>query len=147
MFFLLTSTQFILSSSLLPPSLSPNQHILFSSVRCDNFPSTPLLLLLPPQTMESQMEEWYREVGQLQVQVASIPQQTQVQVKETVAGRQAAVEARMVRLIEPLKERRRILLASKEVHQVGRDLEDEIVSLGVVCQHTHTHTRKLVSVT
>uniref|UniRef100_A0A8C4FE47 Spectrin beta chain n=1 Tax=Dicentrarchus labrax TaxID=13489 RepID=A0A8C4FE47_DICLA len=35
--------------------------------------------------------------------------------------------SRMVRLIEPLKERRRILLASKEVHQVGRDLEDEIL--------------------
>uniref|UniRef100_A0AAQ5Y695 Spectrin beta chain n=1 Tax=Amphiprion ocellaris TaxID=80972 RepID=A0AAQ5Y695_AMPOC len=51
----------------------------------------------------------------------------QTQVKETVAERQAAVEARMVRLIEPLKERRRILLASKEVHQVGRDLEDEIL--------------------
>uniref|UniRef100_A0A7N8X600 Spectrin beta chain n=1 Tax=Mastacembelus armatus TaxID=205130 RepID=A0A7N8X600_9TELE len=51
----------------------------------------------------------------------------QTQVKETVVGRQAAVEARMVRLIEPLKERRRILLASKEVHQVGRDLEDEIL--------------------
>uniref|UniRef100_A0A4W6CZR7 Spectrin beta chain n=1 Tax=Lates calcarifer TaxID=8187 RepID=A0A4W6CZR7_LATCA len=67
------------------------------------------------QTMETQMEEWYKEVGQLQVQAASIPQQTQI--KETVAGRQAAVEARMVRLIEPLKERRRILLASKEVHQ------------------------------
>ncbi|XP_049432492.1 spectrin beta chain, non-erythrocytic 4-like isoform X4 [Epinephelus fuscoguttatus] len=77
------------------------------------------------QTMESQMEEWYKEVGQLQAQVASIPQQTQI--KETVAGRQAVVEARMVRLIEPLKERRRILLASKEVHQVGRDLEDEIL--------------------
>lgn len=76
--------------------------------------------------MEAQMEEWYKEVGTLQVQAASIPQQTQV--KETVAGRQTTVEARMVRLIEPLKERRRILLASKEVHQVGRDLEDEIVS-------------------
>uniref|UniRef100_A0A3B4H7P6 Spectrin beta chain n=1 Tax=Pundamilia nyererei TaxID=303518 RepID=A0A3B4H7P6_9CICH len=76
-------------------------------------------------TLETQMEEWYKEVGQLQVQASSIPQQTQV--KETVAERQAAVEARMVRLIEPLKERRRILLASKEVHQVGRDLEDEIL--------------------
>lgn len=73
------------------------------------------------------MEEWYKEVGQLQSQVSTIPQQTQV--KESVAGRQAAVEARMVRLIEPLKERRRLLLASKEVHQVRRDLEDEIVSL------------------
>lgn len=76
--------------------------------------------------MEIQMEEWYKEVGQLQVQAASVPQQTQV--KETVAERQVAVETRMARLIEPLKERRRILLASKEVHQVGRDLEDEIVS-------------------
>uniref|UniRef100_A0A7N8XK87 Spectrin beta chain n=1 Tax=Mastacembelus armatus TaxID=205130 RepID=A0A7N8XK87_9TELE len=75
--------------------------------------------------LHTQMEEWYKEVGQLQVQATSLPQQTQV--KETVVGRQAAVEARMVRLIEPLKERRRILLASKEVHQVGRDLEDEIL--------------------
>ncbi|KAM6959480.1 LOW QUALITY PROTEIN: spectrin beta chain, non-erythrocytic 4 [Aplochiton taeniatus] len=77
------------------------------------------------QTMESQIEQWYREVGDLQVQAASMPQQGQI--KETVAERQAAVETRMVRLIEPLKERRRILLASKEVHQVGRDLEDEIL--------------------
>lgn len=83
------------------------------------------------------MEDWYKEVGQLQVQVATIPGQTQI--KETVAERQAAVEARMVRLIEPLKERRRILLASKEVHQVGRDLEDEIVGLTKVDQHTDTH--------
>ncbi|XP_038161212.1 spectrin beta chain, non-erythrocytic 4-like isoform X5 [Cyprinodon tularosa] len=76
-------------------------------------------------TMESQMEQWYKEVGQLQVQAASIPQQTQIQ--GTVVERQAAVETRMARLIEPLKERRRLLLASKDVHQVGRDLEDEIL--------------------
>lgn len=80
--------------------------------------------------METHMEEWYKEVGQLQVQAASIPQQTQI--REKVAVRQSTVEDRMVRLIEPLKERRRILLASKEVHQVGRDLEDEIVSWGAV---------------
>ena len=72
------------------------------------------------------MEEWYREVGELQEQATSMSQQGKV--KETVAERQAAVETRMVRLIEPLKERRRLLLASKEVHQVRRDLEDEIVS-------------------
>lgn len=81
------------------------------------------------------MEAWYKEVGQLQVQVSTIPQQTQV--KETVTEHQSAVEARMVRLIEPLKERRRILLASKELHQVGRDLEDEIVSL-IVSLNVHT---------
>uniref|UniRef100_A0A673H602 Spectrin beta chain n=1 Tax=Sinocyclocheilus rhinocerous TaxID=307959 RepID=A0A673H602_9TELE len=76
------------------------------------------------QTMECQMEEWYIEVGELQAHAASIPQQGQV---EKVSEKQAGVETRIVRLIEPLKERRRILLASKEVHQVGRDLEDEIL--------------------
>lgn len=73
------------------------------------------------------MEEWYKEVGELQVHAASIPQQGEVM--EKVSEKQVGVETRIVRLIEPLKERRRILLASKEVHQVGRDLEDEIVSL------------------
>ncbi|XP_035240586.1 spectrin beta chain, non-erythrocytic 4-like isoform X2 [Anguilla anguilla] len=77
------------------------------------------------QTMESQMEVWYKEVGELQAQAASIPQQGLV--REAVGERQAVVETRIVRLIEPLKERRRILLASKEVHQVSRDLEDEIL--------------------
>ncbi|XP_077421892.1 spectrin beta chain, non-erythrocytic 4 isoform X4 [Vanacampus margaritifer] len=77
------------------------------------------------QTMECQMEEWYQEVGELQAQAAAVPQQTRA--KETVAEQQAAVEARMVRLIEPLKERRRLLLGSKEVHQVARDLEDEML--------------------
>uniref|UniRef100_A0A671RWG6 Spectrin beta chain n=1 Tax=Sinocyclocheilus anshuiensis TaxID=1608454 RepID=A0A671RWG6_9TELE len=48
-------------------------------------------------------------------------------IKRLESCRQAGVETRIVRLIEPLKERRRILLASKEVHQVGRDLEDEIL--------------------
>ncbi|KAF3841420.1 hypothetical protein F7725_007282 [Dissostichus mawsoni] len=44
------------------------------------------------------------------------------------AGEQSGVvETRIVRLIEPLKERRRILLASKEMHQVAQDLEDEIL--------------------
>lgn len=41
-------------------------------------------------------------------------------------------ETRIVRLIEPLKERRRILLASKEMHQVTQDLEDEIVSVSLL---------------
>lgn len=84
------------------------------------------------------MEVWYKEVGLLQVQVATIPQQTQI--NETVTERQTAVEARMVRLIEPLKERRRLLLASKELHQVRRDLEDEIVSLMAGSNSTHTCT-------
>ena len=45
-----------------------------------------------------------------------------------VEGEERPTETRICRLIEPLKERRRILLASKEMHQVSQDLEDEIVS-------------------
>ncbi|XP_075463101.1 spectrin beta chain, non-erythrocytic 4 isoform X3 [Ascaphus truei] len=76
------------------------------------------------QTMESQMKEWYKEVGELQAQIASLP--LEVTSQEVVGEKQNEVGTRIVRLIEPLKERRRILLASKEVHQVTRDLEDEI---------------------
>ncbi|KAF7235349.1 Spectrin beta chain, non-erythrocytic 4, partial [Varanus komodoensis] len=83
---------------------------------------------LPPslfQTMETQVEEWSKEVGELQAQVAALP--LEAASKEMVDERQSTVGTRIVRLIEPLKERRRILLASKEVHQVSHDLEDEIV--------------------
>ncbi|XP_073405375.1 spectrin beta chain, non-erythrocytic 4 isoform X1 [Dendrobates tinctorius] len=76
------------------------------------------------ETMESQMQEWYKEVGELQAQIASLP--LDVVSQEAVEEKQNEVGTRIVRLIEPLKERRRILLASKEVHQVTRDLEDEI---------------------
>uniref|UniRef100_A0A4X2LVE7 Spectrin beta chain n=1 Tax=Vombatus ursinus TaxID=29139 RepID=A0A4X2LVE7_VOMUR len=76
------------------------------------------------QTMESQVEEWCREVGELQAQTAALP--LEPASKELVGERQTAVGTRIVRLIEPLKERRRLLLASKELHQVAHDLEDEI---------------------
>lgn len=80
----------------------------------------------PPQTMESQVEEWSKEVGELQAQAAALP--AQAAGRQAVGERQNAVGTRIVRLIEPLKERRRILLASKEVHQVSHELEDEVVS-------------------
>ncbi|XP_069631765.1 spectrin beta chain, non-erythrocytic 4 [Haliaeetus albicilla] len=77
------------------------------------------------QTMESQVEEWYKEVGELQVQAAALP--AQAAGRQAVGERQSAVGTRIVRLIEPLKEHRRILLASKEVHQVSHELEDEVL--------------------
>lgn len=93
-------------------------------------PSPPrqwqLSLLSVWQNMEMQVEEWCQEVGELQAQVATLP--LEAASKEMVGEKQNAVGTRIVRLIEPLKERRRILLASKEVHQVSHDLEDEIVS-------------------
>uniref|UniRef100_A0A8C5KXA3 Spectrin beta chain n=1 Tax=Jaculus jaculus TaxID=51337 RepID=A0A8C5KXA3_JACJA len=76
------------------------------------------------QSMESQVEEWYREVGELQAQTASLP--LEPASKELVGERQSAVGERLVRLLQPLQERRRLLLASKELHQVAHDLEDEL---------------------
>lgn len=78
--------------------------------------------------MESQVEEWYREVGELQAQTASLP--LEPASKELVGERQNAVGERLVRLLEPLQERRRLLLASKELHQVAHDLDDELVRPG-----------------
>ncbi|GCB77492.1 hypothetical protein scyTo_0021106 [Scyliorhinus torazame] len=75
------------------------------------------------QVLENQMEGWYKEVGELQAQASTLHQDGSG--KEEVTEKQNVVEARIVRLIEPLKQRRRILLASKEVHQVTRDIEDE----------------------
>lgn len=71
------------------------------------------------------MEEWYREVGELQAQTAALP--LEPASKELVGERQNAVGERLVRLLEPLQERRRLLLASKELHQVAHDLDDEMV--------------------
>ncbi|XP_073741230.1 spectrin beta chain, non-erythrocytic 4 isoform X2 [Callorhinus ursinus] len=76
------------------------------------------------QSMESQVEEWYREVGELQAQTATLP--LEPASKELVGERQNAVGERLVRLLEPLQERRRLLLASKELHQVAHDLDDEL---------------------
>uniref|UniRef100_A0A673VQ20 Spectrin beta, non-erythrocytic 4 n=1 Tax=Suricata suricatta TaxID=37032 RepID=A0A673VQ20_SURSU len=80
------------------------------------------------QSMESQVEEWYREVGELQAQTAALP--LEPASKELVGERQNAVGERLVRLLEPLQERRRLLLASKELHQVAHDLDDELVRTG-----------------
>uniref|UniRef100_A0A670J8L5 Spectrin beta chain n=1 Tax=Podarcis muralis TaxID=64176 RepID=A0A670J8L5_PODMU len=87
--------------------------------------SGPDLASVNSNLKKLQVEEWYKEVGELQAQVAALP--LEAASKEMVDERQNAVGTRIVRLIEPLKERRRILLASKEVHQVSHDLEDEIV--------------------
>uniref|UniRef100_A0A3B1ID66 Spectrin, beta, non-erythrocytic 4b n=1 Tax=Astyanax mexicanus TaxID=7994 RepID=A0A3B1ID66_ASTMX len=86
------------------------------------------------QSMEAQMQ-LYQGVGELRggpetsrlsdVGVVNRLQRGPMGVESEKQG--GVAETRIVRLIEPLKERRRILLASKEMHQVTQDLEDEIV--------------------
>uniref|UniRef100_A0A7N4PIH4 Spectrin beta chain n=1 Tax=Sarcophilus harrisii TaxID=9305 RepID=A0A7N4PIH4_SARHA len=75
------------------------------------------------QTKQADMEGLERMTGAAR---GDLSQSKGVSFKELVGERQTAVGTRIVRLIEPLKERRRLLLASKELHQVAHDLEDEI---------------------
>lgn len=81
------------------------------------------------QAMESQIGDFYKDVGELgSLQGVCLPQRGLMAGDKEGGEQSGVVETRIVRLIEPLKERRRILLASKEMHQVAQDLEDEIVS-------------------
>lgn len=85
------------------------------------------------QMMESQVGDFYKDVGQpggFQTVCLAEPRMGEVEAQGEEL--EARVETRIVRLIEPLKERRRILLASKEMHQVSQDLEDEMVRLTAV---------------
>lgn len=89
--------------------------------------ASPTFLLV--QAIESQIGDFYKDVGELgSLQGVCLPQQQGLIAADREGGEQSGImETRIVRLIEPLKERRRILLASKEMHQVAQDLEDEMV--------------------
>ncbi|XP_049597977.1 spectrin beta chain, non-erythrocytic 4 isoform X1 [Syngnathus scovelli] len=80
------------------------------------------------QAMESQFGDIYKDVEELgSLQGVCLPQRALMAGDKEGAEQSGMVETRIVRLIEPLKERRRILLASKEMHQVAQDLEDEML--------------------
>lgn len=79
----------------------------------------------PLQMLENQVEVRQREVVELQSQVKALGQE----VKDTdeVDGRRQLVERKFQELLDPLRRRRNFLVASREVHQFNRDVEDEIV--------------------
>ncbi|XP_054610882.1 spectrin beta chain, non-erythrocytic 4 [Dunckerocampus dactyliophorus] len=80
------------------------------------------------QAMESQFGDLYKDVEELSgLQGVCLPQRGLMAGDKEGGEQSGVVETRIVRLIEPLKERRRILLASKEMHQVAQDLEDEML--------------------
>lgn len=88
--------------------------------------ASPTFVLV--QAIESQIGDVYKDVGELgSLQGVCVPQQGLIAADREGGEQSGIMETRIVRLIEPLKERRRILLASKEMHQVAQDLEDEIV--------------------
>lgn len=73
------------------------------------------------------MEVRQREVDELQSQAHVLRQEG----KDTdeVDGRREVVEQKFQELLEPLIKRKKFLMASREIHQFNRDVEDEIVSL------------------
>uniref|UniRef100_A0A8C4HRR3 Spectrin beta chain n=1 Tax=Dicentrarchus labrax TaxID=13489 RepID=A0A8C4HRR3_DICLA len=84
------------------------------------------ILLKKQQILESQVELRQKEVGELQSQSQALSQEGKG--SEEVDGQRISVERKFHCLQEPLKKRRENLMASREIHQFNRDVEDEIVT-------------------
>lgn len=72
------------------------------------------------------MEVRQKEVEELQSQSQALSQEGKD--SEEVDGQRIGVETKFQSLQDPLKKRRDNLMASREIHQFNRDVEDEIVS-------------------
>uniref|UniRef100_A0A3Q0RHB8 Spectrin beta chain n=1 Tax=Amphilophus citrinellus TaxID=61819 RepID=A0A3Q0RHB8_AMPCI len=83
------------------------------------------ILLKKQQMLENQVEVRQREVVELQSQVKALGQE--VKDADEVDGRRQVVEKKFQELLDPLQQRRNFLVASREVHQFNRDVEDEIL--------------------
>ncbi|XP_061089747.1 spectrin beta chain, non-erythrocytic 1-like isoform X2 [Conger conger] len=83
------------------------------------------ILLKKHQMLEHQMEVREKEVQALQSQALALSQEDAGMVE--VDGQQRKMADSFSDLLDPLKKRRDLLLASKEAHQFNRDLEDEIL--------------------
>lgn len=81
--------------------------------------------------LESQVEVRQKEVEELQRQSQALSQEGKG--SDEVEGRRNTVEKKFQALLAPLKMRRDNLMASREIHQFNRDVEDEIVSGGFHC--------------
>lgn len=78
------------------------------------------------QMLESQVEVRQKEVEELRTQAQALSQEGKG--SDEVDGLRCGVEKKFHELQEPLKKRRSNLMASREIHQFNRDVEDEIVS-------------------
>uniref|UniRef100_A0A8C4NKB3 Spectrin beta chain n=1 Tax=Eptatretus burgeri TaxID=7764 RepID=A0A8C4NKB3_EPTBU len=85
------------------------------------------ILLKKQQMLEHQTEVRSKEVEELQSQAQALCQEDKGKDEDEVDGKRMSVEMRFKQVFPPLQERRNKLLASKEVHQYNRDLEDEIL--------------------
>ncbi|XP_074759634.1 spectrin beta chain, non-erythrocytic 1 isoform X2 [Athene noctua] len=86
------------------------------------------ILLKKQQMLENQMDVRKKEIEELQSQARALSQEGKS--TDEVDGRRLTVEKKFLELLEPLNERKANLLASKEIHQFNRDVEDEILWVG-----------------
>ncbi|XP_048883547.1 spectrin beta chain, non-erythrocytic 1-like isoform X1 [Brienomyrus brachyistius] len=101
---------------------------LSSQVQSDDFGkdlTSVNILLKKQQMLEHQMEVREKEVQSLQAQAQAMSQE-EAGVVEVDSQRMQVAES-FAQLAEPIRQRRQLLLASKEAHQFNRDLEDEIL--------------------
>ncbi|KAG7470399.1 spectrin beta chain, non-erythrocytic 1 isoform X2 [Solea senegalensis] len=83
------------------------------------------ILLKKQQILESQVEVRQKEVEELQTQSQALSQEGKG--SEEVDGQRISVERKFHMLQAPLMKRRDNLMASREIHQFNRDVEDEIL--------------------
>ncbi|KAM7385200.1 hypothetical protein PAMP_001295 [Pampus punctatissimus] len=83
------------------------------------------ILLKKQQILESQVEVRQKEVDELQGQSQALSQEGKG--SEEVDGQRISVEKKFQALQAPLQQRRDNLMASREIHQFNRDVEDEIL--------------------
>lgn len=86
------------------------------------------ILLKKQQMLENQMDVRKKEIEELQSQAQALSQEGKS--TDEVDGQRFIVEKKFIELLEPLTERKSHLLASKEIHQFNRDVEDEILWVG-----------------
>ncbi|XP_043992845.1 spectrin beta chain, non-erythrocytic 1-like [Gambusia affinis] len=83
------------------------------------------IMLKKQQMLESQVEVRQKEVEELQKQSQALSQEGKG--SDEADGKRISVENKFQMLLAPLKMRRDNLMASREIHQFNRDVEDEIL--------------------
>ncbi|KAM9809444.1 spectrin beta chain, non-erythrocytic 1 isoform 1-T1 [Syngnathus typhle] len=83
------------------------------------------IMLKKQQMLESQVEVRQKEVDELQSQSQALSREGKG--SEEVDSQRRSVESKLGTLRAPLQSRRDNLMASREIHQFNRDVEDEIL--------------------
>lgn len=106
-------------------------HGLESQIQSDDYGkdlTSVNILLKKQQMLENQMEVRKKEIEELQTQAQALSQEGKS--TDEVDSKRLTVQTKFMELLEPLNERKHNLLASKEIHQFNRDVEDEILWVG-----------------